>query len=43
MEQWRIVSVLMLDQLEQDPLGAAAAGAGGVTNYTNDDKVCTGK
>ena len=42
MEQWRIVSVLMLDQLEQDPLGAAAAG-GGVTNYTNDDKVCTGK
>ena len=31
----------MLDQLEQDPLGAAAAG--GVTNYTNDDKVCTGK
>ena len=36
MEQWRIVSVLMLDQLEQDPLGA------GVTNY-NDDKVCTGK
>ena len=40
MEQWRIVSVLMLDQLEQDPLGAAG---GGVTNYTNDDKVCTGK
>ena len=37
MEQWRIVSVLMLDQLEQDPLGT------GVTNYNSDDEVCTGK